>query len=227
MTPTLLIHIIGGSLGLITGFTALYTSKGAPLHRRAGTVFVYSMLVMCATGITAAIVRGAAPAINIPAALLTASLIVTAVTTVRPPSALASWLNSSATAIVFAVGLTCVVFMLQAFANGGKRNGMPAFPFMMFGVVALLAGLGDLRIMKSGPLQGARRIARHLWRMSFALFVAAMSFFIGQARVIPKPIRIYPLLALPVLAVLITMFYWLWRVRSPRRLRAVVVTASN
>jgi hypothetical protein len=31
-----------------------------------------------------------------------------------------------------------------------------------------------------------------LWRMSFALLIAAFSFFLGQAKVIPKPIRIIP-----------------------------------
>ena len=71
-------------------------------------------------------------------------------------------------------------------------------------------------MMRSGPLEGARRIARHLWRMSFALFIAALSFFIGQAKVLPEAIRIPGLLALPVLAVLVTMFYWLWRVRAKR-----------
>jgi hypothetical protein len=98
-----------------------------------------------------------------------------------------------------------------------SRNGIPAFPFFLFGVVGLLASAGDLRMIRSGALRGVPRLARHLWRMSFALFVAAMSFFIGQAKVIPKPIRIPGLLALPVLAVLVTMLYWLWRVRAKRR----------
>ena len=59
--------------------------------------------------------------------------------------------------------------------------------------------------------------------VSFALFIAAMSFFLGQAKVIPKPIRIPGLLALPVLAVLVTMLYWLWRVRRKRAFRGTVV----
>jgi hypothetical protein len=58
--------------------------------------------------------------------------------------------------------------------------------------------------------------------MSFALFIAALSFFIGQAQVIPKPVRIFPLLALPVLLVLVTMFYWLWRVRIRRTFRGIL-----
>jgi len=96
---------------------------------------------------------------------------------------------------------------------GGRRSGIPAFPFFMFGVIALLASAGDLRILRSAPLRGAARLSRHLWRMSFALFIAALSFFIGQAKVLPKPIRVPGLLALPVLAVLVTLLYWLWRIR--------------
>jgi hypothetical protein len=79
-----------------------------------------------------------------------------------------------------------------------------------------------VRVMLSGALTGASRLARHLWRMSFALFIAALSFFIGQAKVIPGPIRIPALLALPVLAVLVTMVYWLWRVRVGRAVRGLV-----
>ena len=121
-----------------------------------------------------------------------------------------------------AVGLTSLTFGVEAIAAGGKRNGMPAFPFFMFGVVGLLATAGDVRMIRSGALRGASRLARHLWRMSFALFIAALSFFIGQAKVFPGPIRIPGLLALPVLAVLATMLYWLWRVRVRQSLRGIV-----
>jgi hypothetical protein len=58
--------------------------------------------------------------------------------------------------------------------------------------------------------------------MCFALFIAALSFFIGQAKVIPRPVRIPALLALPVPAVLVAMLYWLWRVRFRRSLRGIV-----
>jgi hypothetical protein len=58
--------------------------------------------------------------------------------------------------------------------------------------------------------------------MCFALFIAAMSFFIGQSDEFPKAMRVMPVLALPVLAVLVTMIYWLWRVRIRRSLRGIV-----
>jgi hypothetical protein len=58
--------------------------------------------------------------------------------------------------------------------------------------------------------------------MCTALLIAAFSFFLGQAKVIPKPIRIVPLLLIPPLVVLGALFYWLWRVRVRRSLRGLV-----
>jgi hypothetical protein len=218
---TLFVHILAGSVGLVSGFVALYAVKGARLHRKAGMVFVCAMLTMCTIGLLIALVRNRAPAVNVPAALLTSYLVITALTTIRPPVE-SRWLDVGAMAVALAVGLTSLAFGVEAVASGGKRHGIPAFPFFLFGVVGLLASVGDLRVLRSGALKGAARLARHLWRMSFALFVAALSFFIGQAKVIPKPIRIPALLGLPVLAVFVTMLYWLWRVRVRRSLRGIV-----
>jgi uncharacterized membrane protein len=222
MRLTYLAHILAGSLALVFGYVALYAAKGAVLHRRSGMLFVYAMLTMCVFGTLITMVRGVAPAVNIPAGVLSAYLVITALTTVRPLARGARWLDPGLMLAALAVGLTSLTFAFEAVANGGTRNGMPAFPFFLFGVVGIVAGASDVRIIRAGALQGASRLARHLWRMCFALFVAALSFFIGQAKVIPKPIRIYPLLALPVLAVLVTMFYWLWRVRIRRSLRGIV-----
>ena len=83
----------------------------------------------------------------------------------------------------------------------------------LFAAVALLGALGDVRMIRADGLQGAQRIARHLWRMCFSLFIASGSFFLGQAKVIPKPIRILPLLAIPAMLPLVLLFYWLVRVR--------------
>lgn len=222
MRITYFVHILAGTLGIVSGFVALYTTKGARLHRRIGMVFVCAMLTTSLFGVTIAAVRGVAPAVNVPAALLTAYLVTTALITVRPPLAGSPWLAPGLMLLALGVGVASLTFAVEAFAAGGKRNGMPAFPFVMFAVVGLLASAGDLRVMRTGALRGAPRLARHLWRMCFALFIAALSFFIGQSKVFPAPIRILPLLALPVLVVLVTMFYWLWRVRIRHSLRGIV-----
>ena len=224
-----LVHIAAGTLGLLAGYTALYSAKGAVLHRRSGMLFVYAMLAVCIAGTTIAAVRNVAPALNVPAAVLTSYLVITSLLTVRAAPTRSRWLDLGLMVMALATGLTCLVFGFEAIASpdGKGRNGMPAFPFFMFGVVGTLGAVLDIRMMRSGPLKGASRLARHLWRMSFALFIAALSFFIGQAQVFPKPIRIMPMLALPVLAVLLTMFYWLWRVRIRRSLRGIVTARAS
>jgi uncharacterized membrane protein len=220
------VHIIAGGLGIVLGFVALSAAKGAPLHRQSGMLFVYATVTMALMGATMAAVWGRAPASNVPVGLLTAYLVMTALTTVRPPSAGSRWLDLGLMLVALAVGLALFTFGVEAFASPkGQLNGIPAVPFFIFGSVALLASVGDLRMMRSGGVQairGAPRLARHLWRMCTALLIAAFSFFLGQAQVIPKPIRIIPLLAIPPLVVLAAMVYWLWRVRRRRTFRAVV-----
>ena len=53
--------------------------------------------------------------------------------------------------------------------------------------------------------------------MCFALFIATGSFFLGQAKVIPQPLRIFPVLTVLALLPLVFMLYWLVRVRKRHR----------
>jgi uncharacterized membrane protein len=51
------IHITGGIVAIIAGFVALYALKGASVHRKAGIVFVYAMVVMASSGAVMAMIR--------------------------------------------------------------------------------------------------------------------------------------------------------------------------
>jgi len=220
------VHIIAGSLGILSGFFALYVMKGGALHRKSGSVFVYAMLTMALIGATLAALGNVAPVANVPVGLLTAYLVVTGVETVRATPRLRRF-DWALTLLATSCGLALATFGFVASSRpNGKFYGMPSFPFFIFGAIAALAVIGDWRAMRQGgltSLRGASRIARHLWRMSTALLIAAFSFFLGQAKVIPKPIRIYPLLMVPPLIVLAVMLYWLWRVRARRALRGLVI----
>ncbi|MEA2563949.1 MAG: hypothetical protein QOH06_5453 [Acidobacteriota bacterium] len=214
---TLLVHIVAGGLGLIFGFVALYAAKGARLHRKSGMLFVYAMVTMGITGAVIAALRGVESSVI--AGLLTAYLVITALTTMRPASSGSRRLDLGAMLMALALGLTSVTLGYEALTGGnenGKRDGVPPVMFFIFGAVALLASVGDLRMMRSSGLQGAPRLARHLWRMCFALWIAASSFFLGQADEFPKALQIPGLLAIPAFLPLLVMFYWLWRVRTRR-----------
>jgi hypothetical protein len=231
MRNVLWVHIASGTIGLLTGYIALAAAKGAVVHRRSGIVFVYTMLAMCLGGLAVALVRSVAPEINVPAALLTAYLVITALTTLRPESTDAVPRMGAIALMLVALGVGTIMtwFAIEAFANGGTRNGMPAFPFVMFATVGLLGFAGDVRVMRGGARKGTARIARHLWRMSFALFLAALSFSVQAAKILSRQgIKVPGIaIALPMLVVLVAMVYWLWRVRMRRSLQGIALLRAQ
>ncbi|HJZ71211.1 MAG TPA: hypothetical protein VKE51_05690 [Vicinamibacterales bacterium] len=216
------VHIVAASLGIVTGFVALYAAKGARRHRRSGMLFVYAMVTMAILGAAIAGVWRVSPATNIPVGLLTAYLVITALTAVLPRDPGSRSLDVGLMLVAAGVSVFMLTFGVEVL-NGGGRPGMRAFPFFMFGTIALLASAGDLRMIRTGVLTGAPRIARHLWRMSLALLIASLSFSVQLPKYLPKSLRIPSLLAVPLLAVFVTMLYWLWRVRFRRSVRGLVV----
>jgi len=205
------LHIIAGITGIISGFVAVFALKGARLHRKSGIVFVYAMVILAATGATIAFLKHQTG--NVIGGSLTLYLVITALRTVRPLGLQRGPIDVAAMFMAITLGLLSIKVGLDGLHSAtGTVNGVPPAMIFFFAGVALLAGAGDLRVVVAGELKGAQRIARHLWRMCFALFVASGSFFLGQAKVFPKPMRIYPLLAIPALLPLALMLYWLVRV---------------
>jgi hypothetical protein len=143
---------------------------------------------------------------------VTAYLVITSLLTVHPPSAEARRVARGAMLAAFGLGVGSIV---SAAVSAGRGNIGFVFPLLMFGILALSAGVGDRRMLQAGGLEGRARIKRHLWRMCVALSIAAGSFFLGPVRRIPEPLRI-PALRLIPLVVLVTMMYWLWRYRRKR-----------
>ena len=205
------IHIVAGALAMILGAIALLARKGATLHRRGGQLFVCSMLIM---GITASALG------PIPNGLMPVYFVVTALTTVRPVTAWTRWVNVGGLVVAGVLALGSMSKGFKALASpDGTLNGVPFFMLFFIGTVMALAAAGDIRVMWSGALRGGSRLARHLWRMCFALFIAAGSFFSIEARVakiLPEPFTTPAMRVLPIALVFMAMFYWLWRVRGRR-----------
>jgi hypothetical protein len=78
-------------------------------------------------------------------------------------------------------------------------------------------------MLARGGVSGAQRIVRHLWRMSFALFFATGSFFLGQQQVFPAFIRNANVLFIPALLPLVLMMFWVVRVAFARKYRAALI----
>ena len=205
------LHVLAGLIALVSGAIALYALKGGRLHRRSGMVFAWSMLFMAGSGAILAAIK--VERLNFMAGLLTCYLVLTGVLTVRRPAVGARALDIGAMVVAFIGGIAAIrLGIVVANSPTGLIDGVPAFPAFMFGTFALLGAAGDARMLARG-ISGAPRIARHLWRLCVALFVAAGSFFLGQAQVFPKSVRSSGVLMVPVLLVVVLTLYWFIRVR--------------
>ena len=220
LLAVLLVHFSAGLLGLVSGFFALLVAKGSTLHRRSGMVFVYAMITMgvLASGI-ALYERKWSMVFGGP---FTAYLVFTGMATVRPIIPAPRGLSVGLMLLAAAMGVMDIGGGLRAASSPrGTLDGVPAGMYFFLGLILLLAAFGDWRVIRHGALTGSRRLARHLWRMCFGLFIASGSFFFGQMRFLPKPLQIFALVAIPALAPLVLLLYWMWRVRFRQSLRGM------
>ena len=210
------LHIVAGLTAIVAGYVAIVVIKGARLHRRSGTIFTWAMLTLGLTGAIMATLKHQ-PA-NIVGGVLALYMAATGALAFRRRDDGLPWIDATSLFAALGVCVLSVRLGLEASRSASHAiNGVPAAPLFVFAGVALLAAAGDLRMIATRGVRGRQLLARHLWRMSFALFIATGSFFIGQAKVIPKPVRIVPLLAVPAFLPLVLLLYWLVRVSLARR----------
>ena len=229
--PLLMLHIFGGIVGMLSGAAAMVFRKGFPKHVLAGKVFVGAMLTMSTSATLLAILKNDPN--NIGAGALTFYLIMTAWLTARRGDGETSRFDWAALVIPLVLGILGWKNAIDAFRGGtGEKYGVPAGMHLFMGSVFLLAAAGDLRMLLNGGVRGAKRVARHLWRMCFGLFIATGSFFFGGGN---RPLRLLSAVGigqrLPqalfsmnlyiVLTVLplILLLFWLFRVRLTSRSR--------
>jgi hypothetical protein len=224
-SPILLIHICAGTVGLLSGTAAMSFRKGSPRHVLAGRVFVASMLTMGVFAVYLAITRHQPN--NIGGGILTVYLIGTAWLTARRRDGETSRFDWVVLLIPLALGILTWMTGLKVLRSGASSiDGVPVGMTFFMGSIMLLCAAGDVRMLLSGGVFGAKRIARHLWRMCFGLFIAAGSFFMGPSN---RPRRLLsnvglgqhlpaalfstgPYLVLTLLPLLLLIF-WLIRVR--------------
>lgn len=211
-SPLLLLHIIAGTLGMLSGFVAVFLLKGSRRHGLAGRVFVIAMLCLSASGVVLAVMKSEPG--NILGGTLTFYLVATAWVTARRGEGEPGIFDWGALLVVLGVAACQLTFGLEA-ANSqtGAKYGYPPWPYFFMGSVAVLAATGDVRMLVRRGISGTPRIARHLWRMCFALFVAAASLFLARQQIFPALLRKTGALFFLSFLPLFLMVFWLVRVR--------------
>jgi hypothetical protein len=214
----LFFHIVAGTLGMLSGFVAAFLRKGSRRHGLAGTVFAISMLGLGASGTYLAIMKHQPG--NILGGMLTFYLVATAWITARRKKEETGIFDWSALLVIFAVAAAEVTFGVEAaMSPTGMKYDYPPWPYFIFGLVAVLATVGDIRMLVRGGISGTQRLARHLWRMCFALFIAAASIFLARQQLFPAIFRKTGVLVLLSFLPLLLLIFWLVRVRFAKAYR--------
>ena len=210
------LHIFAGAVALIAGALALSVTKGGRWHRKSGLTFVTAMLLMSATG--AAIAAFIPVRVSVVAGMLAFYLVLTSLLTVRKIANNNRAIEIAAMLLGIVTGVLGILFgaMASQTANGALDR-YPAAIYFVFGSVALIGATLDARMLWANSIHGKHRIARHLWRMCFAMYMATSAFFLGQAKLFPEAVRNGWLLAIPVVMVVLAMLYWLARTLLARR----------
>lgn len=225
-SPILYLHIACGTLGLLFGSVAIAVRKGSRLHATSGTIFSAAMIALGLTGAYIAFTKSQTG--NILGGTLTVYMVATAWATARRRARTIVWLDWLSPALALAVGTACIAYGL-AVARGqiSLNDGVPAGMDFFLGSVILIAAAGDIHVLVRHGLSGRPRIARHLWRMCFGLFIASGSFFMGRQAIFPEFIRRSNVLIFLTVLPLILLVFWLIRIRFHSAFQRMTVRATD
>ncbi len=215
----LTLHITAGSLAIVAGFSSLIPKKGTPWHKLFGRLFFYAMLGMAGAASYLA-VFSSSETINALIGLFTLYLVLTGRLAASNHKGITTIKEKIAGLFAVLLFLGFLILSIEAARSGEAIiDGVYVEAFYVYTVLAAVAIFLDIKVLVKGGVYGKQRIARHLWRMILALFIAVGSLFLGQPQVFPEFIRSSGLLAAPVFLVVLALFFWMIRVYVGGRFR--------
>src|ERR1700722_12548019 len=127
-SPLLLLHIVAGTLGMLSGFVAVFLLKGSRRHGHAGNVFVITMLCLASTGAYLALVKSQPG--NVLGGTLTFYLVATAWITARRRDGGTRIFDWVALVVVSAVAAFNLTYGVEAaLSPTGQKYGYPPGPY--------------------------------------------------------------------------------------------------
>ena len=201
------IHAPAGTLALVTAVVAMSAGKGSALHRKAGSCFTLSMMIMLVSGIAAAYLKGSTDD------MMLGAIVMYTVFTAR----LAARHKKNETGLMEVIALIWILgFAITSFSiSAGWREVMAPDVYLVWGGFAVLCALGDMRNLFHSGLAGVQRVVRHVWRIGFSLVWAALAFTDKIVKMLGANIKSMPqdqlllIVALPTLLILVIILYWI------------------
>lgn len=214
-TALMITHGLFGTCVVLSGAIALLSGKGGRLHRCGGKIFSVALCLMF--GVILATALFAPRLISSLGIIYTAFacyLVLTSSATVRTRPATLNRYSYLAPILACLIGIAAVTqgtIVLMGYVR--LDDDIPVVAFFVFGGLAFFAAWGDFSVIRQGGATGTSRLARHLWRMCFVLYMSIATLFTGPGSIVfPEAVRGSFVLVLPELSVLVAGIYWLVRV---------------
>jgi hypothetical protein len=204
------IHTPAGTIGLVTAVVALLASKGGALHRKAGTFFTVSMLIMLVSGFVAALLKESTDEMFLSAVVMY--------------TVFSAWLTAhhknNESGFLERVALVWIVAIATAalFISAGWREVVAPNAYLFWAGFAVLCAIGDFRNLYRSGLSGTQRVIRHVWRIGFSLIWAALAFTDKIVKILGSNVKDLPeeqmllIVAVPTMLILMTTLYWISKI---------------
>ena len=205
------IHTPAGTIVWVTAVIAMLAKKGSALHKKAGSCFTISMMVMLVSGNAAAYLKNSIDDMMLGAIML--YTVFTAWLTVHHKKNETGLLE--VTALIWVIGFAITAFSISM---GWRTGEVPPLAYLIWGGLAILLALGDIRNLYHSGLSGTQRIIRHVWRISFSLIWAALAFTDKIVKMMGANIKsmegeqLLLIVAIPAMLILITTLYWITKI---------------
>lgn len=193
------IHIVSGSLGLLTGCTNLLVTKGSILHKWVGRVFFYAMCICSLCALMVTFIR--------PNEFLRFIAILTAYFTLS--GKMAFHIRSKSRYLIFNFAFSGSMLLLILWQVLYHKSGVVHYFFIL--ITALILYL-DYR----NYLRNQARVILHLQKMCSAFICALTAFLVVNQSYVSIPIQPWIVWILPTLLVTPIIVYWSRNVASQR-----------
>lgn len=206
------IHILLGTVGLVSGFVAVASKKGCTIHRIGGLGFLIFMGASVGLGCYEAFIKP--ERITVIGGLFSVYLMITGWLSVKKRSDLVRLMERLSMLVALTIALSAFYFAYQALNSPeGLLDGFAFQPYVFFGVMAAIALVSDIRWSTRAIVEIWHRLTRHLSRMCVAMLIVEASVFLGQSDVFPTALQRTEILLAPLALVGAVMIYWLVKLR--------------
>ena len=192
------IHILAGSVALVSAALALSTEKGKKFHVLIGKAYFWSMVIIFLTALHMSIITGNVFLFLI--AIFSFYLAFSGVRFAKNRTGVPTRLDLIAVNFMFLSGVGMWILAIIFFID----NDSQFITLTVFGFLALFLGYGDFQTFKDQTAIGKERIAKHLTNMMGATIAVVTAVLVVNPPTNPE----WVWWILPTVLITPVIFWW-------------------